>query len=573
MALMRKSLFGKDRICAVIAAPDWRQMDEQLLRTLQFTSTVEFRLDWLRGEQEENRCLPKIVEGRFNLTGDGAVSYRTRKFYSLKERREWVQGLNTYFPPAPKSGPLTRIATCRHVNAGGRFRGRWTAQFSQLLHATCDKSEWVDLDIELAERYSASVLSVRLRSSISATSKADLKETLRFLRAAGVHFQKESAKLIISFHNFRETPRNFHPIVRRLNRYDGDAIKIATQCNSIADSLRVLALAKGKKNVIAVPMGEIGLPARVLALREGSALAYAAVGEKTAPGQLTLDDMKNLYRADKLNRKTRVYGVIGDPVSHSLSPLMHNLAFHHKKINAVYLPFLVRDLRDFLRAIKPLGMAGFSVTLPHKEKILRHLDDCDPLAAAMGAVNTVVVRGSGKLYGCNTDYVGVLRALERRVRLQGSRVLIFGAGGVARAVAFALAQAGSIVCVSARRMAQAESLARAVQGEAVPRARIGKEFFDAIANATPVGMHPKAGESPLRADELNCRLVFDTIYCPLKTKLLKLAERRGIETVSGMEMFIAQGTAQFEIWTGRRAPVALMRKAVVKALNKEGKGK
>jgi shikimate dehydrogenase len=248
---------------------------------------------------------------------------------------------------------------------------------------------------------------------------------------------------------------------------------------------------------------------------------------------------------------------------------MHNLAFHKKKINAVYLPFLVRDLKDFLRAIKPLGIAGFSVTLPHKEKILRHLDDCDPLAAAIGAVNTVVVRSNGKLYGSNTDYVGVLRALERRVRLAGSRVLIFGAGGAARAVAFALAQGGAVVCVCARRMKEAEKLVRALGGEAVSRARLRKEFFDAIINATPVGMHPKTGQSPLRADELNCRLVFDTVYRPMKTKLLRLAERRGIETVSGIEMFIAQGSAQWEIWTGRRAPVALMRQAVSRALQRE----
>jgi len=359
--------------------------------------------------------------------------------------------------------------------------------------------------------------------------------------------------------------------VQRLRRFKHDAIKVATQCNSIADSLRVLALAKGRKNVITVPMGEIGLPARVLALREGSALAYASVGEKTAPGQLTLDEMKNLYRADKLNRKTRVYGVIGDPVSHSLSPLMHNLAFQKKKINAVYLPFLVRDLKDFLGAIKPLGIAGFSVTLPHKEKILRYLDDCDPVAAAIGAVNTVVVRSGGRLYGCNTDYVGVLRALERRVRLQGSRVLLFGAGGVARAVAFALAQAGSIVCVSARRMDQAEKLARAVQGEAVSRTRIRKEFFDAIVNATPVGMHPKSSKSPLAANELNCRLVFDTIYRPMNTRLLQFAEKRSIETVSGIEMFIAQGTAQWEIWSEQRAPATLMRRAVLNALKREEK--
>ncbi|HEV8384954.1 MAG TPA: shikimate dehydrogenase, partial [Candidatus Acidoferrales bacterium] len=377
-------------------------------------------------------------------------------------------------------------------------------------------------------------------------------------------------RIIASHHNFRRTLASLGTLAKDLVKYRADCIKVATQCNSIGDSLRVLALARGKKNVIAVPMGEIGLPARVLALREGSALAYAAVGEKTAPGQLTLDEMKNLYRADKLNRKTRVYGVIGDPVSHSLSPLMHNLAFQQKKINAVYLPFLVRELKDFLRAIKPLGIAGFSVTLPHKEKILRHLDDCDPLATAIGAVNTVVVRG-GKLHGINTDYVGVLRALERRVRFRGSRVLIFGAGGASRAVAFALAQAGAVVCVCARRMKEAEKLARAVGGQAVSRARICKEFFDAIVNATPVGLHPHNDVSPLRANELNCRLVFDTVYRPLKTKLLQLAERRGIATVSGIEMFIAQGSAQWEIWTEQRAPLALMRKAVLNALRKEEK--
>lgn len=505
---MSKPLFGKDRICAVVAAPTAREMLRQLRLALKATRTIELRLDWLRGQLELMRFLPALERYRHHCT---------------------------------------LIATHRRRAVGGQYKGNIAGQVLNLGFAARLGCAWCDIEDLTIDSAPPWVLNLA--------------------------FAAAQPQRLISFHDFQGTPRKLAFICRTLEMSGGDAIKVATQCNSIADSLRVLALAKGKRNVIAVPMGEMGLPARVLALREGSALAYAAVGEKTAPGQLTLDEMKHLYRADQLNRKTRVYGVIGDPVSHSLSPLMHNLAFHQKKINAVYLPFLVRDLRDFLRAVKPLGVAGFSVTLPHKENILRHLDDCDPLAAAIGAANTVVVRGSGKLYGCNTDYVGVLRALERRVRLQGSRVLIFGAGGVARAVAFALAQAGSIVCVSARRMDLAEKLARAVQGEAVSRARIGKEFFDAIVNATPVGMHPKAGESPLRADELNCRLVFDTIYRPLKTKLLKLAERRGIETVSGMEMFVAQGTAQFEIWTEQRAPAVLMRKAVLKALRKEEEGK
>jgi 3-dehydroquinate dehydratase/shikimate dehydrogenase len=279
--------------------------------------------------------------------------------------------------------------------------------------------------------------------------------------------------------------------------------------------------------------------------------------------------MKSVYRADRLSRRTRVYGVIGDPVGHSLSPLMQNAAFAARRMDAVYLPFLVRDLKDFLAAIAPLGIRGFSVTLPHKQRILPHLDGCDALAEKIGAVNTVVVRGGGRLYGYNTDYVGVLRSLERRMPLRGSRVLIVGAGGAARAVAFALAEAGAAVCVCARRPAKAKSLAGAVGGEAIAWNRVRREFFDAIVNATPVGMHPLVGRSPLEARDLNCRLVFDTIYRPRTTKLLQLAARRGIETVSGVEMFVAQGAAQWEIWTGERAPVEAMRRAVVLALEDE----
>src|SRR5208282_5126214 len=230
--------------------------------------------------------------------------------------------------------------------------------------------------------------------------------------------------------------------------------------------------------------------------------------------QISLQEMKDLYRVDRLDSRTRVYGVIGDPVGHSLSPAMQNAGFAARRMNAVYLPFLVHDLRDFLGSVGPLGIQGFSVTLPHKERILRRLDGCDPLATRIGAVNTVVVRGGGNLYGYNTDYVGVLRALEKRMPLRGSRVLIVGAGGAARAVAFALAQAGSSVCVCARRQERAKSLARAAGGEAVARVRLRSEFFDAIVNATPVGMHPSVDDSPLNARDLNCRLVFDTIYRP-----------------------------------------------------------
>jgi 3-dehydroquinate dehydratase/shikimate dehydrogenase len=439
--------------------------------------------------------------------------------------------------------PADLVATARRISAGGRLRGELSLQMAVLAMFATYHGGWCDTEIETCESQPGEVLRLFLKRT----------------------------RCIISFHDFQRVPRALLGIVTRLGQFckEDEAIKIATQCNSYGDALRVLALCKGRSNVIAVPMGEIGLPARVLALAHGSALAYAAVGERTAPGQLTLDEMKSLYRADKLDRKTKVYGVIGNPVSHSLSPLMHNTGFIARKLNAVYLPFLVKDLRDFLGAVKPLNVAGFSVTLPWKERILPHLDDCDPLAEKIGAVNTVVVRRNGKLYGCNTDYVGVLRALERRVRLRGSRVLLYGAGGVARAVAFALAQGGAIVCVCSRRPEQARQLARAVGGVVVERLCLRREFFDAIVNCTPVGMHPRTNASPLRAEELNCRLVFDTVYRPMRTRLLQLAERRGIETVSGVEMFIAQGVAQWEIWTESRAPETAMRKMVLAALRKE----
>jgi 3-dehydroquinate dehydratase/shikimate dehydrogenase len=279
--------------------------------------------------------------------------------------------------------------------------------------------------------------------------------------------------------------------------------------------------------------------------------------------------MKHLYRAHALNRQTRVFGVIGDPIAHSLSPLLHNTAFVERKINAVYLPFLVKNLRDFLNAALEFALLGFSVTLPHKQTILRYLQDCDALSADIGAVNTVTVRPDGSLYGCNTDYVGVLRALEKKMRLAKSRVLILGAGGSARAAAFALARAGAAVSICARREAAARELARAAGAEVVPRRALKTESFDAILNATPVGMHPRDGISPLQPGELHCRIVMDLIYRPERTQLLKLAAQKRIATVSGVEMFLAQGIAQWEMWMKRPAPEAAMRRAVLSSLRAE----
>jgi 3-dehydroquinate dehydratase/shikimate dehydrogenase len=435
------------------------------------------------------------------------------------------------------------IATCRRRPAGGLFTGSIAKEILHLAEAIAAGCRWYDLEIE--------------------TSSQCPRELIEILLGEG--------QRIASAHFFKSLPKNLARVASDLRKNEPDAIKVAAHCDSFADAAKLLGFAQKQKNIIAIPMGEIAMPARFLALRRSSAFAFAPVANATAPGQVNLDEAKKVFRADRIDRQTKVFGVIGDPVGHSLSPAMHNAGFRTRGMNAVYLPFLVRDLKDFIKAVEPLEISGFSVTIPHKESILKYLDGCDPLAAEIGAVNTVVVRGDGKLYGYNTDYVGVLRTLEPRVTLHSSRVLILGAGGAARGVAFALARAGAYVCVTARRMARAKALAKAANGEAIDRKHLSGEFFDAIVNATPVGMYPHVSESPLEARELNCRLVFDTIYRPQKTKLLQLAERRKIETVSGVEMFVAQGAAQWEIWNGERAPVSAMRRAVLEALGLKDK--
>jgi len=436
------------------------------------------------------------------------------------------------------------LATCRRREGGGKLTGSVQAELYWLNEAHDAGCAWCDLEIE----------------------------TMRELLGKQLSELGLPPHILLSSHDFQRMPERLGSIHSGPNPEAG-ALKIAAHARTIGDSVRLLRMTRRLPNLVAVPMGQVGLPARILALREGSSLAYAPIGETTAPGQVSLHDLKYLYRAHKLSQRTRVHGVIGDPVGHSLSPLLHNTGFIARKIDAVYLPFLVKNLRDFLKAVPEFGIRGFSVTIPHKQSILKHLKECDPLAAEIGAVNTVVVRRDGSLFGCNTDYIGILSALEKELRLAGSRVLIFGAGGVARAAAFALARAGAQVAICARRENPARQLAKAAGGEAVPRSALQRESFDAILNATPVGMHPHDRVSPLLPRELNCRIVMDFINRPQKTQLLKLAARRGIVTISGVEMFIPQGVAQWELWTGQRAPESLMRKAVLSALRAEEKSR
>jgi 3-dehydroquinate dehydratase/shikimate dehydrogenase len=469
---------------------------------------------------------------RVALRSTPTVELRLDWLKNDAQRADFLRWLKKFAP-----AKATLLATCRRSEGGGKFNGDIDSELYWLMQAREAGCEWCDLEME----------------------------TYRELPEGIIREFPLPRRILLSMHDFDRTPKL--PQTINVARHGlVDAVKIAANAKTIADSVRLLKVARRSRSFVAVPMGDTGLPARILALREGSELAYAPVQEATAPGQVSLDEMLHLYRAQELTRGTRVYGVIGDPIGHSLSPLLHNTGFAAQHIDAVYLPFLVKQLGDFLEAIPEFGVSGFSVTLPHKQTILKHLKECEPLAREIGAVNTVVVRRDGSLYGCNTDYVGVLRALQRKLRIKGSRVLIFGAGGAARAAAFALARAGAHVGICARREKPAKELARGVGGEVIPRRALRTETFDAILNATPVGMHPHDGISPLSAHELQCRIVMDLIYRPERTKLLKIAAQKGIATVSGAEMFLAQGIAQWEIWMKKRAPEGTMRRAVLSAL-------
>jgi 3-dehydroquinate dehydratase/shikimate dehydrogenase len=379
------------------------------------------------------------------------------------------------------------------------------------------------------------------------------------------------AKVLVSYHNYRTTPP-LGPIYRRLARLPAQAVKVATFARKLKDNLAIRKLLKtyGRRSpkLTALAMGASGLPSRILALQLGSAFTYGSPGNNhpVASGQLTLDSLRGIYRTEHLTRSTRLYGVVGSHASMSLSPAMQNAAFQAKHVNAVYLPCETQSFSDFLAFAQALKFRGFSVTMPFKHAVIRHLDWLDPLAERIGACNTVAVE-EGKWRGWNTDAAAVIEVLTKRLRLPGSRILILGAGGAARAAAFALRDQQAQVMVSARRHSAAERLARAVGGAVVPWGATEPLDVDALVNATPVGMPPHTETMPIDLARFRVRVVFDMVYYPLETRLITEARGRGLTAISGIEMLVSQGARQFEIWTGLAAPRALMEQAIRQALD------
>jgi 3-dehydroquinate dehydratase / shikimate dehydrogenase len=329
-----------------------------------------------------------------------------------------------------------------------------------------------------------------------------------------------------------------------------------------------MARAHPKTPMVLIAMGEMGFATRVLSTAIGGLYTYAApsAAAGTASGQVSAHQLRHLYRVEKFTRDARIYGVIADPVRHSISPAVHNRAFQARRADAVYLPFLVKSLqlKDFLVLADKLPLAGFSVTIPHKQKILRYLDLIDPLARRIGAVNTVWRKG-GKWRGANTDIFGIKVPLGRRIRLAKASVLIAGNGGAARGAAFTLAEAGARLAVTGRNPDRVRALAKACGAEALSREQAEARTFDVLIHATPLGMFPKC-EQCFFEERVPAKLVFDTVYNPMETMLARMAKAQGATVIPGLEMFIEQATRQFEIWTGESAPRAVMEKAALEAL-------
>ncbi|HUR98283.1 MAG TPA: shikimate dehydrogenase [Pyrinomonadaceae bacterium] len=390
---------------------------------------------------------------------------------------------------------------------------------------------------------------------------------------------------ICSFHSFAGVPDDIESIFRRLVQTQADIIKIAVNVGDATEAIEVWKLLDNSSvRVIPIAMSEPGKWTRILGLAHGAPITYASLdeGAETAPGQISARDLRDVFRVKELNRETEVYGVIAGNTSYSLSPYMHNATFKQAARNSVFIPLQVEDLDKFIRRmVKPatreveLNFRGFSVTNPHKQAIVRHLDVIDETAQKIGAVNTVKVE-DGKLHGYNTDAPGFIGPLKELYGdLKDVRVAVAGAGGAARACIYALQQEGANVTLLVRDVAKASALVNGFEIKVEQLTTDNRPLStDILVNATPLGTRgPGENDTIATADELlDVKLVYDLVYNPAETRLLREAKAAGAKTLGGIDMLIAQGAEQFLIWTGTKAPLDIMKAAITERLSKTNAG-
>ncbi len=432
---------------------------------------------------------------------------------------------------------VTAIGTCRRADNGGKFKGSLASQLEVLTKAHAAGCQLVDLELQSASKAKPEAIA-RLRSH---------------------------AALILSFHDFRAT-RSLDETLAKMLKIPADFYKVVSTATTLSDNvamMKFLQTQSGKHALIGLCMGEQGIISRVLSVRAGSVFTFAAVSAdlKTAPGQVSARDLRSIYRIDQVDAATRIYGVAGDPIEHSLSPVIMNTALRRENVNGVCLPLHAKTLKELIHCVREIPLHGLSITMPYKQAMLPYLDNTDAHTAKIGACNTVVRGQDGKLYGFNTDVAGVVRPLEQRLSIENAKVLVVGAGGAARAAVFGLKERGAEVWILNRTSAKAQKLARQAKARSIKRADLRRIAFDVIINATPVGMG-NTRDCPLKDDEIQANVVFDMVYDPVETHLLQVARAKGIAVIPGVEMFVQQAARQFEIWTGKPAPAGDMLRAV-----------
>ena len=441
------------------------------------------------------------------------------------------------------------VATFRRPPDGGRWSGTEDERLTNIRQAIVSGAfEWVDLETDVADA----------------------------IRRYG------PVQRIVSYHNLTETPANLDEIYEAMTKQDADVIKIAVTPKTAADVVRVIRLQRAAtKPTVAFAMGELGLPSRYLALKYGAPWIYAAFNKERgiAPGLPSVDEFRTTYPVRKIDAETRIFGVAGDPVGHSLSPVLHNHMYLRTKTNALYLPFHVPagTLAEALEAYADIPVEGYSVTIPHKEAAAALAQESEPFVNLSGSANTLVRRPNGSFFAANSDAVGAIESLKAHLASRSEEgfapelpqlsVLLLGSGGVARAIAHGLQREGAQLTIAARNHEKALRLVAEVHCKLIDWHARNAARFDIVINCTPIGMHPKVDEMPLHVSALQPgQTVFDTVYTPETTMLIREAKSRGCHIITGVDMFVRQAARQFELFTGIapdiEAMTGIMRKAV-----------
>ena len=438
---------------------------------------------------------------------------------------------------------LPVIVTNRSKHDGGQYKGLDEDRLQSLRDALKAGADYVDIEVSTPREYLQPFLE-----------------------------ESEPTKIILSYHDFSHTPEDLNPVYETMCEMPGEIVKIVTYARDLSDNLKMFELLKRakseKQKLIGLCMGDLGEISRILSPLFGGYLTFGSLetGQESAPGQIPAKTLKDIYRINAERSDFKIYGVIGNPVSKSLGYLVHNRAFQEKGSPDIYVSFLVDNVEKFFNSFKDF-FSGLSVTMPAKEKIMPLLDRIDETAQKIGAVNTVVKEGSAWV-GYNTDCSGAISALEACTSLQGKNVLILGSGGTAKAIGYGVKEKGGKLTVTYNKNKErGESLSKELDCELAHARDAGMRAIDVLINCSPVGMSPNITESPFLArDFKEGMVVFDSVYNPLETRLLREAKLAGCTVIPGYELFINQAARQFELWTGQSAPINTLREVLLRKL-------